>query len=312
MIIFKFMKKVSIITPLYNSALYIQNTIASVQSQTLSDWEMIIVDDGSTDNSAEIVQKISISDSRIKLIQKENGGSASARNMGLSFATGKYIQFLDADDTISPDKLERQTTILEQENLDVIYSDFRIVNSDGTIRPTIKGYTFNLFRTLIGWGPLGTIPPHAFLYKHDFIQQNKINFTTEIREREDWDFLIKIFSAHPKSKRMNGYCGAYYFRCPTGKTTNGSLSKLKIGTIRYLLYKINHISFGKKIILFMRLSVEIVELIMRSIRKQLNCRQILPLFFSSPSNIVSFFCSLLFIPIGAILLVLQFITSRLH
>ena len=84
--------KVSIITPSYNSALYIKNTIASVQAQTLRDWEMIIVDDGSIDNSADIIRDIAINDSRIKLIQKENGGSASARNVGLKQAKGDYIQ----------------------------------------------------------------------------------------------------------------------------------------------------------------------------------------------------------------------------
>ena len=165
--------KISIITPCYNAAPYIANTIQSVQNQTISDWEMIIVDDGSSDNSVEIIQKIIAQDSRIKLIQKENGGSASARNMGLSVAQGEFIQFLDADDTISLDKLELQSNILEQKKMDVVYSDFRIVNSDGTIRPTIKGYTFNLFKILIGWGPLGTVPPHAFLYRHDFIKKNK-------------------------------------------------------------------------------------------------------------------------------------------
>ena len=304
--------KISIITPCYNASPYIARTIQSVQSQTITDWEMIIVDDGSTDNSAEIIRNLSLVDSRIILVQKENGGSASARNVGLSYAKGEYIQFLDADDTISPDKIERQIALIEQEGLDAIYSDFRIVNSDGTIRPTTKGYTFNLLKILIGWGPLGTIPPHAFLYKHEFIKQNKIQFTTEIREREDWDFLIKVFAKHPKIKRMNGYCGAYYFRSPTGKTTNGSLPKLKKGTIKYLLYKIDNISFFGKMLISMRLSFELVELIMRSIRKQLSCKEILPLFFRSPSNILSLILSSIFIPVGFVLSIIQFIISRVH
>ncbi len=268
--------KISIITPCYNAAPYIANTIQSVQNQTISDWEMIIVDDGSSDNSVEIIQKIIAQDSRIKLIQKENGGSASARNMGLSVAQGEFIQFLDADDTISLDKLELQSNILEQKKMDVVYSDFRIVNSDGTIRPTIKGYTFNLFKILIGWGPLGTVPPHAFLYRHDFIKKNKIKFTAEIREREDWDFLIKIFSAHPKIKRMNGYCGAYYFLCPTGKTTNGSLTKLTNGTLKYLLYKIQKTTGDHKLLLLIRLSFEMIRLAIACFRKGIDYTQIKP------------------------------------
>ena len=83
------MVKVSIITPCYNAAPYITRTINSVQNQTISDWEMIIVDDGSIDNSADIVKDFASKDARIKLLQKENGGSASARNMGLSIAQGE-------------------------------------------------------------------------------------------------------------------------------------------------------------------------------------------------------------------------------
>ena len=115
--------KVSIITPSYNSALHIKNTIASVQAQTLRDWEMIIVDDGSTDNSAEIVTEISQTDSRVKLIQKENGGTASARKLGLEVAQGDYVQFLDADDSITKDKLQLQIAFMEDNQLDVSYTD---------------------------------------------------------------------------------------------------------------------------------------------------------------------------------------------
>ena len=100
--------KVSIITPCYNAAPYIETTISSVQQQTLSDWEMIIVDDGSTDNSAEIIRQIAQHDLRIKLTQKENGGSASARKLVLSIAQGEYIQFLDADDRLDKNKLQLQ------------------------------------------------------------------------------------------------------------------------------------------------------------------------------------------------------------
>ena len=99
--------KVSIITPCYNSAAYISRAIASVQAQSISEWEMIVVDDGSDDDSAVIVNQVNKVDPRVKILQKENGGSASARKLGLLYAKGEYIQFLDAYDTISPDKFER-------------------------------------------------------------------------------------------------------------------------------------------------------------------------------------------------------------
>ena len=86
--------KISIITPCYNASLYIPRTIQSVQNQTITDWEMIIIDDGSTDNSAEIVKNLAKEDPRIRLFQQENGGSASARNKGLTLVQGEFIQFL--------------------------------------------------------------------------------------------------------------------------------------------------------------------------------------------------------------------------
>ena len=268
--------KVSIITPSYNSALYIKNTIASVQAQTLRDWEMIIVDDGSIDNSADIIRDIAINDSRIKLIQKENGGSASARNVGLQQAKGDYIQFLDADDTIAYDKLERQVELMDQKGLDVTYTDYKLTQSDGMTHSQLMGFRLNLFKLLAGWGVFGTIPLHAFLYRHSFLTKHDIRNTSEVKEREDWDFHIKVFGAYPKIERLAQYCGAYYFLCPTGKTTNGSLTKLTNGTLKYLLYKIQKTTGDHKLLLLIRLSFEMIRLAIACFRKGIDYTQIKP------------------------------------
>ena len=268
--------KVSIITPSYNSALYIKNTIASVQAQTLRDWEMIIVDDGSIDNSADIIRDIAINDSRIKLIQKENGGSASARNVGLQQAKGDYIQFLDADDTIAYDKLERQVELMDQKGLDVTYTDYKLTQSDGMTHSQLMGFRLNLFKLLAGWGVFGTIPLHAFLYRHSFLTKHDIRNTSEVKEREDWDFHIKVFGAYPKIERLAQYCGAYYFLCPTGKTTNGSLTKLTNGTLKYLLYKKQKTTGYHKLLLLIRLSFEMIRLAIACFRKGIDYTQIRP------------------------------------
>lgn len=268
--------KVSIITPSYNSALYIKNTIASVQAQTLRDWEMIIVDDGSIDNSADIIRDIAINDSRIKLIQKENGGSASARNVGLQQAKGDYIQFLDADDTIAYDKLERQVELMDQKGLDVTYTDYKLTQSDGITHSQLMGFRLNLFKLLAGWGVFGTIPLHAFLYRHSFLTKHDIRNTSEVKEREDWDFHIKVFGAYPKIERLAQYCGAYYYLCPTGKTTNGSLTKLTNGTLKYLLYKIQKTTGYHKLLLLIRLSFEMIRLAIAYFRKGIDYTQIRP------------------------------------
>lgn len=100
---------VSIITPLFNSSRFLRETIESVKAQTRDDWELICVDDGSIDDSVEIVQSYAATDFRIRLVRLEqNAGSAVARNAGIDAARGRYIAFLDSDDLWLPHKLETQ------------------------------------------------------------------------------------------------------------------------------------------------------------------------------------------------------------
>lgn len=260
---------ISIITPCYNAAPYIATTIKSVQQQTFTDWEMIVVDDGSTDNSAHIVSEIAEIDSRIKLIQKENGGSASARKLGLSLAQGEYIQFLDADDRLDKHKLQLQITLMEQQSLDVSYTDWCWINMNGETTPT-QGLRCNLFRLLTIWGPFGTLPQHCFIYKHHFLKKNNINIPTHIKEREDLDFHIEVFSARPKAKRITGYCGAMYMKAPTGKTTGASVEKIQLGTFKYLAYKIENTYGLKRQLLYLRFSIELFFWIVRKIKYKNN------------------------------------------
>jgi glycosyltransferase involved in cell wall biosynthesis len=304
--------KVSIITPSYNAAPYIKQTILSVQRQTLTDWEMIIVDDGSTDNTRDIVRELSASDSRIKLVEKENGGSASARNLGLSMVQGDYIQFLDADDTIDSHKLEKQCRIMDELQLDVTYTDHSISYPDGTIDPQIKGYTFNLSKLLMGWGVFGTIPLHAFLYKRSFLQENNILNTSQVKEREDWEFHIKVFSTKPKVQRIKGYCGADYFRCPTGKASSGSITKLKLGTTKYLLYKIKEVRGCKRFLLLLRLALELIDIVLHKVRKKVELSSIMPLFFNCAANCCIFIVSMMLLPIAMGIYVYRIFWTKFH
>ena len=107
---------VSIIVPVYNAAKYIENTITMVSEQTYKDWELILVDDASTDGSADLIEKIIAGQGkRIRLIRKSvNEGAAAARNSGIDASAGRYIAFLDADDVWRPEKLEKQIAFMEQ------------------------------------------------------------------------------------------------------------------------------------------------------------------------------------------------------
>ena len=115
---------VSVITPAYNAEKYIGEAIESVQAQTHKDWELIIVDDGSTDKTADTVRRYAAKDARITLIQQENKKMASARNAGIRAAKGKYIAFLDADNIFFPEKLGLQVGHLESDmSCDVSYGN---------------------------------------------------------------------------------------------------------------------------------------------------------------------------------------------
>ncbi|MDY3820319.1 MAG: glycosyltransferase family 2 protein, partial [Bacteroidaceae bacterium] len=124
------MPKVSIIIPCYNQAEFLLQALQGLQEQTLQDFECIIVDDGSTDQSAQIAEDFIKGDHRFRLIKKANGGTATARNAGLRAATGEYVQFLDADDELDSRKLELQAAMMDRDGLDMSYTDYRHFHMD--------------------------------------------------------------------------------------------------------------------------------------------------------------------------------------
>lgn len=127
---------VTIIMPSYNASKYIQTSINSIQNQTYSNWELIVVDDCSTDNTIEIVKKFN--DSRIRLyVNEKNSGAAISRNKALREAKGKWIAFLDSDDVWLPEKLEKQVRFMEENDYSFTYTDYRI-QLNGTWVPYIN------------------------------------------------------------------------------------------------------------------------------------------------------------------------------
>ena len=299
--------KVSIITPCYNAESFIQSTIQSIQRQTLTDWEYLLVDDGSTDGSATIIREMASTDRRIKLIQKENGGSASARKLGLSFAQGEYIQFLDADDTLDEEKLQKQVQLMEERLLNVSYTDWQMVYVDGHKDP-IQGVNWSLARILSLWGIFGTLPPHCFLYRRDFLEKNNITIPTQVKEREDWDFHIEVFSTKPKIERIKGYCGAFYTKSPNGKTTGASFDKIHFGTLKYLLYKIQHVRGYQKCLLYLRISLEYYLIIFHNLTRRKSNKKVHSLFSKAKGVLM---ISLLYTPISFIIILYNYICSKL-
>ncbi|MEH2610397.1 glycosyltransferase family 2 protein [Bradyrhizobium sp. AZCC 1693] len=127
------MPLVSIITPSWNVAPLIGETIASVQAQTMTDWELLIADDCSTDQTTAIVESHAAQDPRVKLIrQPRNGGPALARQAAIDRAQGRFIAFLDSDDLWLPAKLERQIAFAQAKRAALSYTAFRRINEAGT------------------------------------------------------------------------------------------------------------------------------------------------------------------------------------
>lgn len=125
---------VSVITPVYNAERFIRDAIDSVLAQTYTDWELILVDDHSSDASISIIKGFQQKDSRVKLIQLEkNSGAAVARNAGISAAKGQYLAFIDSDDKWTEDKLAKQLGFMRQNNLAFTYTNFALVNETGKI-----------------------------------------------------------------------------------------------------------------------------------------------------------------------------------
>lgn len=123
---------VSIVTPNYNCEKYISETINSVLNQTYKNWEMIIVDDCSSDNSIKIIEDYIKKDSRIKLIKmKKNSGAALCRNKAIEVSNGKYLAYLDSDDLWLEKKLEKQISYMEKENVDFTYSEYSHIDENG-------------------------------------------------------------------------------------------------------------------------------------------------------------------------------------
>lgn len=123
---------ISIITPVFNAADYLEATIASVQAQTHEHWEMIVVDDCSTDPTVKIIERAAALDPRIRLIRHyKNGGPAAARNSALDAATGRWIAFLDSDDLWLPQKLELQIIFQRHHSAKLTFTEFRRITSDG-------------------------------------------------------------------------------------------------------------------------------------------------------------------------------------
>jgi glycosyltransferase involved in cell wall biosynthesis len=190
-----FMTAISVVVPAYNAEKTILETIQSIQKQTFSNFELIVINDGSTDKTVELLN--TIVDPRLKIFSYENGGLPVARNRGIAHANGEFITFIDADDLWTPDKLELQIAALQQhQEAGVVYSWTAFINDKGQLIYAQEPSFFDgdvypqlLVNNFISSGS-------NILVRRQFIESAG-EFDPLLKSAEDWDYNIRLAALCP-------------------------------------------------------------------------------------------------------------------
>jgi len=216
---------VSIITACYNSEKYVEETIRSVVNQTYTDWEWLIVDDCSTDNSVQLIEKFE--DDRIKLIKlPENQDAAKARNAGMEQAQGKYIAFIDSDDLWLPDALEKRISFLQKENEVVVYTSYKRVNEE--LQPCLEDFIAEdnvTFKRL-----LKNCPIFISTLVYDSEKTGKIMFP-DVYRREDYAMVLNLMKKTEKARAIQEALVVYRIR-----SNSYSRNKWLMFKLQFLVY----------------------------------------------------------------------------
>ena len=203
--------KVSVIIPVWNVERYIESCLTSLSSQTLKEIEIIVVNDGSPDNSQKIIDKyVKKYPNKVKSYIKENGGQGSARNLGITFATGEYISFVDSDDWLSEDALEKMYNHAKKEKSDIVICDMVDHYPDKTIYHNCTKYE-SVYK----------VTPSACnkIFKKTIIKD--IKFLSKLWY-EDFNFTTKILLKNPKISTISE--GLYHCNCREESTMNNNNS----------------------------------------------------------------------------------------
>lgn len=190
---------ISVIIPCYQQGRFLHDAVTSLQAQTYPDWEAIIVNDGSTDETALVARDICAADPRVRYMEKANGGLSSARNAGLSVAKGDWIQFLDADDLLMPQKFERQIAASGGNNRALTYCDYYYGACEEPTRrvePWSPDHEFRMARPLLDmavrWEYEFSIAIHAALFPAWLFVDEQLRFDVSLPSHEDWDVWMQV------------------------------------------------------------------------------------------------------------------------
>lgn len=214
---------ISVVVPIYNAERYLRRCLDSVLAQSYTDWECICVDDGSPDGSGAILDEYAARDGRFRVIHQANAGVSAARNAGLEMARGEWITFVDADDWLASDYLQRLRPSEEQSfDLSIVgmydYVSEKSVHEIRHSRLALSDLSTSEQLYALVKSPRMT-GPWCKLFRRTIIREHNLHFSTDISFGEDKEFVAK-YIAHSRSAWVSDYCG-YYYRCDV----EGSLSR---------------------------------------------------------------------------------------
>ena len=259
---------VSVIVPCYKQAHFLSETLASVQSQTLKEWECLIIDDGSPDETESVAKSWVEKDGRFLYFRKENGGLANARNFGIVRARGRFIQFLDSDDVIMPNKFQLQVQRLSGcPAHSVSFCDWERGSENDIYTPPnprhylppILGEVTSVYELAADWETRLSIPAHCFLINKVFFEQGVL-FDETLASHEDWDCWMKIFIRAEKIIYSPEKL-AIYRNHPESMTKN--FEKMKQGFLNAIDLHLNNSSSNRELKAILRVKRAEVELIYR-------------------------------------------------
>jgi glycosyltransferase involved in cell wall biosynthesis len=192
---------VSIIIPVYNSEKYVKDTLISINEQTYKNWECIIINDGSNDNSEKIILDYIIDKFKFKYIKINNQGLSNARNCGINASNGDLLQFLDSDDILLPQKIEHQVQFYTSNicKYFLSYTDY-ITGFDNDINTRHTYYKSPIINTndplayfIKNWERSLSIPPHCFLISKSLFTDHRIDFNVCLPNHEDFECWVQLF-----------------------------------------------------------------------------------------------------------------------
>lgn len=194
--------EISVIVPVYNVEKYLHRCIDSLLAQTYTDFELLLIDDGSTDASGRICDEYAGKDSRVRVFHKENGGASSARNHGLDNASGEWLAFCDADDWISPYMFEELLTTAENDKADIVFCDFYFAYPDSIKKHETYNWHKQRFEGLADY----IISPWTTLWgniqKHSLYTENNLKSPDGICFCEDFHLIVRLCSFSNKISKV--------------------------------------------------------------------------------------------------------------